>query len=136
MKRSHQDAEDEEDLTLPRHNSTSYKRIRTMPPDSPDSQTMQPLSQNDSQHVNHTQTAWAQHESQHLDDSQHTENYSLADSQRTNSYPLSQSEETSIEFLQGAFPSLPREVSPVFCPCWSLQRWRLSDSMAPFQGWR
>ena len=135
MKRSHQDAEDEDDLTLPRHNCTSYKRIRTMPPDSPDSQATQPLSQNDSQHANHAQTASAQHESHHLDDSRRTESCSLADSQRTSSYPLSQSEETSIEFLQGAFPSLPREVSPVFCPCWSLQQWRLSDSMAPFQGW-
>ena len=92
VKRSHQDAEDDEDLTLPRLNS--YKRIRTMPPDSPDSQATLPLSQPGSQNVT---------------DSQH-----LNDSQRTNSYPLSQSEETSIEFLRGAFPSLPREVNTLF----------------------
>ena len=86
VKRSCQEAED---------GAKPYKRIRLMSGDSEDSQATLPLSQSSSQHGN---------------DSQRTEGYSLSDTQRTESYTLSQSEEVSIEFLQGAFPDLPRTV--------------------------
>ncbi|KAL8560185.1 hypothetical protein ACOMHN_021679 [Nucella lapillus] len=109
-KRSHNDL-DKDDVDSAEE---SQAKRPHMSADSQDSQATLPLSQPDSQRLSDSQRGSehlsdSQRGSEHLSDSQRTDSYSVTDTQRTDSYPLSQSEETSIEFLRGSFPTVPRE---------------------------
>ncbi|XP_076467265.1 LOW QUALITY PROTEIN: SWI/SNF-related matrix-associated actin-dependent regulator of chromatin subfamily A containing DEAD/H box 1-like [Babylonia areolata] len=103
VKRKHEDT----DGTKPR----SFKRIRTMSEDSEDSHTSLPSQQSNSHPASDSQAteSYTQSQSHPASDSQATESYTQSELQRLDSEPLTSSEETSVEFLRGAFPTLPKE---------------------------